>query len=129
MTLPCSYLIFDVCDGYYGCKCSNGYEMTTHDTITIELIDDDDEDNEQTVAVASSGGLVVVDIESSEFDNEIIDVDFLHDDELLLRYIVYAAGILFLGCSIPCLCIVCCCCRRSRMKLCAGEHPPERRDA
>ena len=46
MTLPCSYLIFDVCDGYYGCKCSNGYEMTTHDTITIELIDDDDEDND-----------------------------------------------------------------------------------
>lgn len=28
-TFKCKYLMFDVCYGYHGCECSNGYVMAT----------------------------------------------------------------------------------------------------
>ena len=56
--------------------------------------------------------------------DQLINIEFPNDEDLA-RYVVFVAGLLFIICSIPCLCIVCCCCGRKRIKLCGGEPPNE----
>ena len=76
---------------------------------------------------SSTGGVAVMNRpilaeDTVDFSNEYIDVDFVHSDEKLLRHVITIFGMLLLGCSIPCLCIVCLCRRCRRRGQDAAEY-------
>ena len=112
MNLPCDYLVFDICYGYHACKCSNGYQRVTQGMA----------EREREISELHKAKNHEI---RDDLSNEIIDIDFPRNDEELLQYVIFTAGVLLLVCSLPCLCIYCCCCRRKRMKLCAGEYPQQ----
>ena len=151
VNLPCSYLVFDVCDGTFACECSNGYQMRTDlmpwrsgdpipstdtdtdESIVVEELIDNQYINNQKPdeATNDSGNEVEVEDEDNEEvvsqGAETYSDDRLANSDYFGTLIIIFASVILLACIVPLLCILRYILRRRNVKIvvCESNMSPD----